>query len=261
MKRAAAGILAAAAVCALLAGCSAADPSPASITAAQRKAATEADLTLRWESFSFGDPSLLRPKIAIVKYVNYLDEGPVLSACMHRAGYPHVSWTLAGGIVDTDVKPVNRFPVELAIYTCEAQYPSDPLELGYLSDAQEEYLYGYWSNETVPCLRAHGAVVANLPPVGEFGEGYEDVGALNPFTHLQATEERNEAYLAAECPPYPGELYAAHKLREAGGRRRVTERNVPRLVELWSEQAGKTLVTGGELLTHGPLRSGPRPFQ
>ncbi len=138
------------------------------------------------------------------------------------------SWTLAGGIVDTDVKPVDRFPVEVAIYTCEAQYPSDPLELGYLSDAQEEYLYGYWSNETVPCLRAHGAVVADLPPVGQFGEGYEDVGALNPFTHLQPAGWRQRRPTCRGVPAVPRRALrrpqiARHDRRSNGW---VTEQNV-----------------------------------
>jgi hypothetical protein len=198
--------------CALVVtGCTAATPDPASITAAQRKAATAADLELRWDNVQHGDPSYPRPKVAIVKYGNYLSEGPLLETCMHQAGYPHTIWSLNDGLIDTDLKPVNRFPVEVAIYTCEAKYPEDPLELGYLSDAQEEYLYAYWANETVPCLRAHGAVVTNLPPVGEFGEGYEDVGALNPFTHAKFRKGTPEALYVAECPPYPGQLYANHK--------------------------------------------------
>jgi hypothetical protein len=196
---------------ALLAGCSSAAPDPASISAAQRKAATQADLNERWKQVEPGNPGYLRPTVSIIKYVNYLDEGPVLVKCMHQAGYPHVAWTLKGGIVDTDVKPVDRFPVEVAIYICEAQYPSDPLELGYLSDAQQKYLYGYWSNETVPCLRAHGASVPDLPAVGQLGEGYEDVAAFNPFDHASLAVGVSEAYLVTECPPYPGQLYAAHK--------------------------------------------------
>jgi hypothetical protein len=207
------GVLAAllAALCLLLAGCTAEPPDPASITAAQRKAATEADLELRWDELSPADPSFLRPRVKIVKYVNYLDEGEVLARCMREAGYRHVAWTLSSGIVDTAVKPVDRFPVEVSIYVCEAEYPDDPLELGYLSDEQEQYLYSYWSNETVPCLRAHGAILNNLPPVGEFGEGYEDVGELNPFDHARLPDGISQAYLLATCPPYPGEVYAEHK--------------------------------------------------
>jgi hypothetical protein len=206
------GAVVVAALCALLVGCSGSTtPDPASITAAQRKAATDADLTMRWDQVAPGNPTYPRPTVAIIRYTNYLDEGPVLAVCMRKAGYPKVSWTLAGGIVDTDVKPVDRFPVEVAIYTCEAKYPADPLELGYLSDAQEEYLYTYWSDETVPCLRAHGAVVADLPPVGQFGEGYEDVGALNPFSNAKTPTGVTQSYLLTACPPYPGQLYAAHR--------------------------------------------------
>jgi hypothetical protein len=211
VKRAGAGILALAALCAILTGCTAAVPDPPSITAVQRKAATEADLKIRWQQVEPGNPTYLRPTVPIIRYLNYLDEGPVLAKCMHEAGYPHVAWTLNGGIVDTDVKPVDRFPVEVAIYICEAQYPSDPLELGYLSDAQQKYLYEYWSNETVPCLRTHGAIVGNLPRVGQFGEGYEDVAVFNPFTHATLPHGITQSYLLTACPPYPGQLYAAHK--------------------------------------------------
>jgi hypothetical protein len=197
--------------CLLLVGCTAAAPDPTSITAAQRKAATDADLSDRWQLVSPGDPTFPRPKVKIVEYVNYLDEGRLLAKCMHASGYPNVAWTLQGGIVDTDVKPVDRFPVEVAIYICEAKYPDDPLELGYLSDAQEEYLYTYWGYQTVPCLRSHGAIVSDLPPVGQFGEGYEDVGALNPFDHAKLPDGISQAYLLTVCPPYPGEVYSEHK--------------------------------------------------
>jgi len=211
VKRVGVAALVLAALCLVTTGCAAAPPNPTSITAAQRKAATEADLKLRWEQVQPGNPTFLRPIVPIVRYVNYLDEGRVLAQCMRNAGYRHVAWSLGGGIVDTDVKPVDRFPVEVAIYICEAQYPSDPLELGYLSDAQEQYLYSYWADETVPCLRAHGATVKDLPPVGQFGEGYEDVGALNPFSHAKRPTGVTQAYLLTACPPYPGQLYANHK--------------------------------------------------
>ncbi|HEY1529230.1 MAG TPA: hypothetical protein VGF80_00275 [Galbitalea sp.] len=211
MKRTGAGILLLAALGALLAGCSSPVPNPASISAAQRKAATQADLDDRWKQVQPGNPTYLRPSVAIIRYVNYLDEGPVLAKCMRDSGYPHVAWSLKGGIIDTDVKPVDRFPVEVAIYICEAQYPSDPLELGYLSNAQQRYLYQYWGDETVPCLRAHGAIVPNVPPITQFGEGYEDVAELNPFDHATRPDGISESYLLTACPPYPGQLYAEHK--------------------------------------------------
>jgi hypothetical protein len=208
MRLARVGAVVFALTCALvLTGCAISTPDPASITAAQRKSATAADLALRWSQVEPGDPAYPRPKVAIVKYGNYLTEGPLLEACMRKSGYPHTTWSLSYGLYDTDHKPVNRFPVEVATYVCEAKYPEEPLELGYLSDAQEVYLYSYWANETVPCLRAHGAVVKNLPPVGLFGEGYEDVGALNPFASAKFRKGTPEALYVAECPPYPGQLY------------------------------------------------------
>ena len=61
------------------------------------------------------------------------------------------------------------------------------------------------------CLRAHGAIVADLPPISQFGEGYEDVSALNPFDQAKLPRGATQSYLMSVCPPYPGQLYAEHK--------------------------------------------------
>jgi hypothetical protein len=198
----------------LLAGCATAVSPPAGITASQRRDATQQDLALRWATVTGGNPGFVAPRVAIVHYTNYLDETQVLAGCLRKSGYPKAIATASGAVSDPTLRPPESFPFAVAKYVCEAKYPVDPLELGYLSDQQEQYLYGYWQNETVPCLRAEGLTVASLPPIGQFGEGYEDVGTMNPFTHLAAADQRQVSLLQNRCPPYPGELYAASASRQ-----------------------------------------------
>ena len=198
---------------ALLAGCASAPVAPAGITAAQKAAATEANLAERWSLIAGQNPALAAPKVPIVRYTNYLDEPSTIATCLRRAGYPKTVVTGANDVVDRALTPPETYSFDVAKYVCEAKYPRDPLELGYLSDAQEAFLYSYWQDNTVPCLRAQGLKVADLPPIGQFGEGYEDVGNMNPYGHLKIPDGLSIAVLQTRCQPYPGELYGASASR------------------------------------------------
>jgi hypothetical protein len=197
----------------LLAGCASTPAAPAGITAAQKSAATEANLAERWSLIAGQNPALEAPKVPIVRYTNYLDEPSTIATCLRRAGYPKVVVTNANDVVDRALTPPENYSFDVAKYVCEAKYPRDPLELGYLSDAQEAFLYSYWQDNTVPCLRAQGLRVNDLPPIGQFGEGYEDVGNMNPFGHLKIPAGLSLAVLQTRCQPYPGQLYGASASR------------------------------------------------
>jgi hypothetical protein len=192
----------------LLVGCTAPPPPPAGITVAQRDAATRNELGLEWAAIAGADRELKAPRVAVVRYTTYLDHTSTIVACLRKAGYPQATLSASRGIIDPGLPSQQSLAYSIARYVCDAQYPENPLELGYLSDAQEQYLYGYWENETVPCLRARGVAVTDLPPIGQYGEGYEDVGTLNPYTQPWASGNAAVPELVALCPPYPGELYS-----------------------------------------------------
>ena len=208
-----AGVAVAAAAVILLTGCASPAAPPAGITPAQRSAATKANLAERWALIDGQNPALEAPKVAIVRYTNYLDAPTTIAACLRRAGYPKVIVTKSNDVVDPALIQPEAYSFDVAKYVCEAKYPQDPLELGYLSDAQEAFLYTYWQDNTVPCLRAQGLTVHDLPPIGQFGEGYEDVGNMNPFGHLKIPAGLSLAVLQTRCQPYPGQLYAASASR------------------------------------------------
>jgi hypothetical protein len=197
----------------LLVGCASAAVAPAGITAAQKQAATEAHLAESWALIDGQNPALKAPRVRIVRYTNYLDEPSTIATCLRGAGYPKTIVTSSNDVVDPALIQPESYSFDVAKYVCEAKYPKDPLELGYLSDAQESFLYSYWQDNSVPCLRAQGLSVRDLPPIGQFGEGYEDVGNMNPFGHLKLPAGLSLAALQSRCQPYPGELYAASASR------------------------------------------------
>jgi hypothetical protein len=182
---------------------------PAGITASQRQAATMDNLDARWSALTSG-VGLERPRIAIVRYTNYLDVGPTVAACLNRDGYG-VRWTARDGIVSQPLRLKDQFPYQRARFLCESQYPEDPAELGYLSQQQARYLYDYWESSLIPCLRSQGVTVADIAPIADFRSGDQLVGpALNPYSHvLSAPKGMVVAMLYGRCPPFPAALYGA----------------------------------------------------
>jgi hypothetical protein len=190
----------------LLTGCATTAPVPVSLSAAQRSRATRDDLDERWSAVTDGAPTFLEPKVAVIRYRTFRDGNATIVACLQKSGYP-MATVNESGMVDPALTPPEAFPFIVARFTCEARYPEDPIELGYMTSDQERYLYDYWKLRAVPCLRAQGAVVSDLPPIEIPGVASPPVVKLNPFLDLKAPAGASVGLLEARCPPFPGELY------------------------------------------------------
>jgi hypothetical protein len=182
---------------------------PAGISASQKHAATMDNLDARWSALTSG-VGLERPRVAIVRYTNYLNFGPTVASCLNRDGYG-VRWTAKDGIVAQPLRLKDQFPYQRARFLCESQYPQEPAELGYLSQQQARYLFDYWESSLVPCLRSQGITVADIPPIADSRGGYRLVGpALNPYSHvLSSPKGMIVSLLYGRCPPFPAALYGA----------------------------------------------------
>jgi hypothetical protein len=173
-------------------------------------------LDLRWDSLTAGKGQVTRPTVTVVRYTTYLDVSQTIADCLTRSGYRTTAWSLTKGVIDPVLDAAHQFPYEKAKYVCEAKYPEDPADLGFLSDEQEQYLLSYWQSSLIPCLRAAGVEVPDLPPIGQYGEGNQAVGPLlNPYARVSdAPEGITLPLLWGRCPPYPGELYAGSASRQ-----------------------------------------------
>jgi hypothetical protein len=195
---------------ALLTGCASpatVSPPPAP-TRAQRASDTRAELGIRWANITDGAPTFIEPKVSVVKYSTFDTVFEAVAACMRSGNYPKVVATTEG-ILDPTLNPAEEFPFEVATWMCEAQYPEEPVELGYLTPAQGRYLYGYWQQRLVPCLRSHGAVVRDLavmPATPTTTAPNTKLVALNPYLALTLPSGVSRARLESSCPAYPSAL-------------------------------------------------------
>ncbi len=95
-----------------------------------------------------------------------------MSACLSRAGYADVriatygkSYLIAGG---ESADPSNP-DEQIALYVCLADHPANPVADGRLySAAQRQYLWNYFRDWQLPCLRLHGYRVSEVPSRDQF---------------------------------------------------------------------------------------------
>jgi hypothetical protein len=207
-KRGGAGaVVLAAASLVLLVGCAtSAEPVPRGLSAAQRLNATKAELALRWAQVTDGEPSFTEPHLRIVRYTTYRDTNPTVAACLRTSGYPKARAT-AEGVIDPLLTSPEAFPFSVAKFRCESKYPEEPLELGYMTSAQAQYLYDYWDQQSVPCLRGMGAIVPDLRQLRASGLGFPSVMDVDPYLTMTKPRGVSLPLLEARCPPFPGELY------------------------------------------------------
>lgn len=142
--------IALAACASLLAGCTPAPALPEPLTSAEVEALVDGANRDWWEQIAPGEP------MPVIEPIQMLEpEGPtdVLDDCLSQAD-------------QTDQKQWER-----AAFVCSMQYPwkiSDPDDYGYLSEAELEYLWSYFTERLVPCLELSGYDIGSLPSEQSF---------------------------------------------------------------------------------------------
>lgn len=194
-------ILAVAAYCALLAGCSTV-ALPPGLTDAEIKAQVEEGNRQWWESMFPGEPM---PEIEPIEYVDAAHAQEVIADCM-RGG--HIDGLLIGED-DSWVYLGNDSAVQESIdrryFQCNAQYPYDPAELNILSDAQLKWIYYYNRDRLVPCLQLDGYTIINR--TSDYVDGSFDYWI--PYYEMYPLPTADEwRRIDLRCPPSPiGPLY------------------------------------------------------
>jgi hypothetical protein len=201
----------------LLGGCAAPEPVPPGLTDAQADAVaaqTQADL---WAASSYrGDVPF--PNITPLKLVGTESWASIQVTCLLAAGLP--AREVSGGYAVDGDGPLSRDDSALAQATCLAQYPVDPRENGYLSDAQGLYMYDYFTERLAPCLRLLGFDSGIAPDryqylgllrAGIIWTPYNDTNAAP----IRATTEQWAA-INARCPPLPVDPFGAYQPPVAG---------------------------------------------
>jgi hypothetical protein len=186
----------------LLAGCGPAPEMPAPLTDAEAAQRAEEGNAQWWASMFPGEP---QPVVEPVEYLTAESEGTQIQNCLKAAKIDGLifsgndSWGYAGSDAEV-LDQINR-----QYFVCALQYPYDPGESGFLSEAQLEWVYNYNQKRLVPCLQLMGYTIANR--TSDYVAGSNDYWI--PYFEMYPIPSATEwARIDLRCPPSPiGPLY------------------------------------------------------
>ncbi|MBD3940595.1 hypothetical protein IF188_02635 [Microbacterium sp. NEAU-LLC] len=152
-------------------------------------------------SYGIDDP----PDVDLVRFIALDEWAPTQRDCLREAGYD-VEFTADGE--GLSYPPTGDAAVaknlNLAIYTCEMQYPVEQKYMTPLSIEQLRTLYDYRSGELLECLRREGYTSSAEPPSEQVF--LQSGGQWSPYEDI-AIVESDLGRLTATCPQVPANLY------------------------------------------------------
>jgi len=174
-----ASLVAIAAAALLLAGCVPVSQVPPEPSGAELDALIAKELDFQWQYVGL-TPDAPRPTVDRIRVVSPEEATDVHRDCMVDAGYGdfrQVTASIYGGASNLE---------RLAIYTCSAQYPVPPASYGLFSTAQLDFLYDYYVEVTIPCIRADGFTLTDIPTRQEFTQPQQSLlGVWVPWDSVQ----------------------------------------------------------------------------
>lgn len=183
---------------ALLTACASPPPSPA-LTEAERADYLAERNDVRWTRFFADRDDITPPEIEVVAYVPPQGSLRLWASCINEAGFEEVREYGDGLAFGVDRSEVDA--AYLAFYTCTAQYPIDPIALGYRSQRQLGLLWDYYDTRLLPCLALAGTPSAFEVSREDFvALGLEGV-APNPYDTVSGVTVREWRQLDLQCPP------------------------------------------------------------
>lgn len=197
------------AVALVMASCSSAGTSP---TAQTSDAASVEDLdtaTLAYikdttdaiaEQLKILDP----PDVKAIRLISLNEWAPTQIACLNEEGH-NVTETADGqGITYPPYQDASLVAsLNLAIYTCEAKYPTQQKYMTPLSDEGLKELYAYRAGALVDCLEGAGYAVAGSPPSEALF--VESGGKWSPYESISLGSDLKELFNT--CPQSPDSVY------------------------------------------------------
>ena len=150
------------------------------------------ELDLQWHYIGL-TPDSPRPTVQVVRFISEDEAKQVYSDCMTESGFPFYG---SNGPTDR----ADNYE-RLAIYVCTAKYPLPPANYGVFSAAQHDYLYDYYLDTLIPCLRSAGIRLAAVPSREEYKS--KDSFSWNPLQDLSGVTDDLRFVLESRCAAYP----------------------------------------------------------
>lgn len=189
----------------LLVGCVSAQPTmppPPELSEAERQALVEQTLDDQWTYVSGSFPDAVRPSVDVVRFTTLEDQTAVLVECLNEAGFAATQNESGQGIEFEGIE-AQAESYAMAYYTCQAEYPLDPLFRVPFTNAELEYLYYYTTGELTECVESHGYETTAPPSLQSFVESYEQGAAWSPFEAVVGLSQSEFDELRRACSQIP----------------------------------------------------------
>jgi len=165
---------------------------------AEKLQARAEELRTQAQTAGIEDP----PEVELVRWIKPEEFAPTNVRCLNEAGFD-VGITDDGTGIDSRTIPgAQTEALELAIYTCTAQYSIDPRYAHPLNDAQLGIMYDYLVESYVPCIEALGYPLAE-PPSKQVYVGSPAMDRWMPILELRRLPQSQFSRVVMNCPETP----------------------------------------------------------
>ncbi|PFG20758.1 hypothetical protein [Serinibacter salmoneus] len=176
-----------------------------SMTEDERLSEREEYLRSLAEQFELDAP----PQVELVRWtMGPADDSQAMAACYTEAGFA-AEVTPDNGIafVNGGVPESQEAALNLANYTCAAQFTLDPIYRQEWSADQLGLLYDYWDQYFLPCMDAHGHMIdrSDQPSREVYVSSFHTSERTDwwPSDVLSSLPQEEAVQLGEDCPAYP----------------------------------------------------------
>ena len=179
-------------------GCAVVTAPPPGLSDGERAVLQQRMRDAYWQMTQLPDDQ--RPQDPEMVRVDGDEQTSLFVRCMNDAGYDNYA-VEADGYSYTWTAVGQRDDAALAEYVCHVSMWPD-IENGFFNAAQISYLYDYYRDVLVPCLRTHGVDFVQLPTRAQFDEGE---GQWNPYFSVTdgSVAKISDTSILASCPATP----------------------------------------------------------
>lgn len=181
-----------------------APPPPTPLSQDERERIYVENVEASWQGVLEQYPDAVRPEVELIRYIDGEELLPTLAQCLREEGF--AARMEDDGSVSSFAGIGQDDDYEIASFVCRARYPVDPDQTQPLNDAEIEFVYRYWSEQTAACLRGYGVDVGEVPTLTEFRASYGTAEHWSPYAAMyqdDAWDWERIATVEKACPPRP----------------------------------------------------------
>lgn len=142
------------------------------------------------------------PRVGLVRWIKPEEFATTHVRCLNDAGFDVAVTDDGTGINSETIPAAQTSALEMAMYTCSAQYSVDPRYSLPLSESQLGLMYDYMVESYIPCVEGLGHQLSD-PPSKDVYIGSPPLERWQPILELRRLSETQFNEVAVSCPDAP----------------------------------------------------------